>query len=161
MIDTADDCITLRASCGKRLADPHDCCYVTLANCVLASECNAVRFGVGEGSVHHIALSNLTIHDTLNAFNFVGAYSKGNRGTDITDIRVSNVVMDAERFIYFYPRFATEVEFRDIVFSGISGKTRKPSVVHSVPGRPTKGFVLRDFRLPRDFDVDETEILFE
>ncbi len=161
VIDTADDCITLRASCGKRLADPHDCCYVTIANCVLASECNAVRFGVGEGSVHNIALSNLTIRDTLNAFNFVGAYSRGNRGTDITDIRVSNVVMDAERFIHFDPRFATEVEFRDIVFSGVSGKVRKPSFVRGIPEKPTKGFVLRDFKLPRDFDVDETEILFE
>ncbi len=69
--------------------------------------------------------------------------------------------MDAERFVYFYPRFATEVEFRDIVFSGVSGKVRKPSFVRGIPEKPTKGFVLRDFKLPRDFDVDETEILFE
>jgi len=161
IINTADDSITLRASCGERLANPHDCCYITIANCVLSSECNAVRLGVGEGRVHHIALSNLTIYDTLNAFNLVGAYSRGSRGTDITDIRVSNVVLDAERFINFCPRFATEVEFRDIVFSGISGKVRKPSFVRGISGKPTRGFVLKDFRLPRDFDVDETEILFE
>ena len=161
VIDTSDDSITLRASCGKRLADPHDCCHISIANCVLSSECNAVRFGVGEGKVHHVALSNLVIRDTRNAFNFVGAYSKGNRGTDITDIRVSNVVLDAERFVHFYPRFATEVEFRDIAFSGISGQVRKPSIIRSVPGKPTKGLVFRDFRLPRDFDIDDTEIVFE
>ena len=161
IINTADDCITLRASGAKRLADPHDCAYVTVANCDLASDCNAIRLGVGEGRIHDAVFTNLTIHDTQNAFNFVAAYSPKSRGTDIADIRIANVQLDAMRFLYLYPGHSTEAEFRDIVFSGVSGKVEKPSHIRSVPGKPMKNLVLHDFRLPRDFDTDGTEIRFE
>jgi len=63
-IDTADDCITLRASAANRLEKPQDCAYVTVNNCSLLTSCNAIRPGVGEGVVRDCVLSNLVISDT-------------------------------------------------------------------------------------------------
>ena len=139
-IDTADDCITLRASGAKRLADPHDCAFVTIENCNLSSSCNAIRPGVGEGRIRDAVISNVTISDTRTAFNFVAAYSRTSRGPDITDIRVSNVrIADAQNFLKMHHMHSREARFRNIVFSGVSGTVKTPSMVLAHPDRPFEG----------------------
>lgn len=136
-VDTADDCITLRASRGERLAKPQDCAFVTVANCSLSSACSAVRPGVGEGVVRDCVLSNLVISDTRTAFNFVAAYAPTSRGPDICDIRISDVrVAGAERFLKMHHMYSHVALFRNIVFSGISGAVRKSACIYAHPDRP-------------------------
>ena len=98
-IDTSDDCITLRASTAHRLQNPMDCELVTVTKCNLSSSCNAIRLGVGEGNIHDAVLSDITITDTKQAFNIVGAYVKGNRGTDIYGIRFNNIKVEANELV--------------------------------------------------------------
>ena len=138
-IDTEDDCITLRASGANRLTNPKDCAFVTIANCNLSSSCNAIRLGVGEGRIHDATFSNLVISDTAYAINFVAAYVRGDRGTDITDVRFSNLRIAARQFLWMHHGHSTESIFSNIVFDGISGTVEKPSLVDMNPAMPAKG----------------------
>lgn len=160
-IDTADDSITLRASCGSRLRAPKDCAFVTVENCTLSSSCQAVRIGVGEGRIHDAVFSNLVVSDSNWAFNFVGAYSPKGRGTDIEGVRISNVRVAAKHFVMMQHRYSTEVDFSDIVFSGISGDVKEPSVINAVVGRPFSGIVFRDVDLPKGVTVKNADVRFE
>lgn len=148
-IDTADDCLTLRASCAERLAKPQDCAFVTVDNCSLSSSCNVIRPGVGEGRIHDCTLSNLVISDSSVAFNFVAAYSPKSRGPDITDIRISNVrIADARQFVKIHHMFSKEAVFRGLVFSGVSGTVKRPSQVFAHPNRPFEGIRFENCDIP-------------
>ena len=147
-IDTADDCITLRASSASRLAEPHDCAYVTVANCNLSSSCNAIRPGVGEGSIHDAVFSNLTITDSRTAFNFVAAYSATSRGPDIRGVRVDNVRVDARNFLKMHHMYSKEATFSDIVFSDISGKVTERSIIRARATKPFERVTFRNVELP-------------
>ncbi|MBQ3345392.1 MAG: hypothetical protein IJG84_26110 [Kiritimatiellae bacterium] len=150
-IDTADDCITLRASATKRLADPRDCAYVTVSDCNLSTSCNAIRPGVGEGRIHDAVFSNLTISDTRTAFNFVSSYGRLSRGADISGIRVQNVRVDSRLFLRMHHMYSTEGLFRDIVFDGVSGTVREPSRIYAKKTRPFENIVFRNVELPCGF----------
>jgi polygalacturonase len=160
-IDTADDCITLRASAGERLSDPRDCAYVTVANCNLSTPCNAVRFGVGQGKIHDIVISNLTVSDTRTAFNFVGAWSARARGTDIYSVRVQNVQVDCQDFCRIHHMYSKEAVFRDIVFDGISGSVRQRSVLLAKKSCPFVNIVFRNVDLPHGFIAVNAETKIE
>ena len=150
-IDTADDCITLRASSGSRLADPRDCAYVTVSDCNLSTSCNAIRPGVGEGRIHDAVFSNITISDARTAFNFVAAYGRASRGPDITGIRIHNVRVDAQHLLLMHHMYATEALFRDIVFDGVSGTVRRPSRIYAKKTRPFENITFRNVELPCGF----------
>ena len=150
-IDTADDCITLRASMTNRLSEPQDCAYVTVANCNLSSSCNAIRPGVGDGHIHDATFSNITISDTRTAFNFVAAYGPTSRGPDITGIRIQNVRVDSQRFLRMHHMYATEALFRDIVFDGVSGTVLQPSQIRAKKTRPFEKITFRNVELPCGF----------
>lgn len=150
-IDTADDCITLRASYGRLLSLPQDCAFVTITNCVLSSSCNAIRLGVGEGNVHHAVFSNLIIRDSNTAFNFVAAYVSTSRGTDITDIRVSNVIVEAERFCRIHHMHSDDANMDNIYFSDISGTTTKNSCIYAVSKTPFGKIVFSNLDLNSGF----------
>ena len=50
IIETGDDCIAIRASADHGIAEPV-CENITITNCVLTTVCNAVRIGVGTGTI--------------------------------------------------------------------------------------------------------------
>ena len=156
-IDTADDCITLRASSAKRLKDPHDCAYVTVSNCVLSSSCNAIRPGVGEGVIHDAVFTGLTIFDTRTAINVVGAYGKGSRGPDIRGIRFENLRIDAEQFFKIHHMHARQAQFDDLTFRGILGTVRERSVIRASMQRPFTRIRFIDVDLPLGFDSVNAE----
>ena len=150
-IDTADDCITLRASSANRLSAPRDCAFVTVSDCNISTSCNAIRPGVGEGRVHDAVFSNITISDTRTAFNFVSAYGPTSRGADITGIRVQNVRVDAKIFLRMHHMYATEAVFRDIVFDGVSGTVSQPSQIRGKKTCPFENITFRNVDLPCGF----------
>ena len=160
-IDTADDCITLRASATNRLVDPRDCAYVTVSDCNLSTSCNAIRLGVGEGNIHDAVFSNLTISDTRTAFNFVSSYVRGSRGTDICGIRVQNVRVDAAIFLRMHHMYSTEGLFRDIVFDGVSGSVGQPSRIYAKKSRPFENIAFRNVELPGGFVAFNADVRLE
>lgn len=160
-IDTADDCITLRASCARHLEKPQDCAYVTIANCNLSSSCNGIRFGVGEGRIHDVTVTGLTISDTPTAINFVAAYVSSTRGTDITDVRISECVVSAEKLLDMCHGYAKEALFANIVFTGISGKTREPSKLVASAPELFRDIVFRDVEVGRGYTARNAAVTVE
>ena len=159
-IETADDCITLRASGANRLSDPKECAFVTIANCNLSSSCNAVRLGVGEGHIHNATFSNLIVSDTSCAINFVAAYVKDSRGTDITDIRFSNLRVAARQFLWMHHGHSTKSIFSNIVFDGISGTVDVPSLVDMNPATPARDIRFVNVDVPNGVKIVNADASF-
>ena len=91
-IDTADDCIAIRANGKKLLNSPAETAQVTVSNCILRSNQAAVRFGVGSGTIRECTLGNLCITDCTLGITIHGHYSHSqNTGLVIRDILISDV----------------------------------------------------------------------
>ncbi len=123
-IDSADDCITLRAN-DRKLKNKRPCRNITVNNCVLSTPCNCFRFGVGEGLVENITISNIVVETARTAFNFVSTWRKDYRGVDMRNIRINNIVIDCEIFLHMYYNFTKKTEIRDITISNVSGSLRQ------------------------------------
>ena len=148
-IDTFDDSVTLRASCASRLASPQDCSEVTVTRCRLSSSCNAVRVGVGEGVVRNCSLSRLNISNTRKAICLVSSYSAGSRGTDIHDIRFSDIDVDCDQLVDIGYRHAKDTEIRDVSFRDVRGRARRPDTIREEPDRPFRNIVFIDCSVER------------
>ena len=158
-IDTSDDCITLRASGGKRLKRSRDCAYVTIANCNLSSACNAIRIGVGDGAIHDAVFSNLTMDgETRTAVNFVSSWVAASRGVDISRISFMNVISHAAQFcrIYAGPSNTANV-LSDVTFSGVSGSQMTASEVAGHPDHPAERFRFLNVNLPHGVTLDNVK----
>ena len=145
-ISTADDSITLRAD-GRRLKKDGDCAYVTVSNCVLSSDCNAIRMGVGNGHVHDCSFHDMRIENTRYAVNAVGAWSAPTHGVDITNIGFTNLYVEAEALCRFYYKHATHSIFDGIAFRHVRGKVGKPSIFEDTPSRPFRNMRFDDVLL--------------
>ena len=135
LIDTDDDCITLRASGSRLRRHPQECAWVTVDNCVLSSVCDAIRVGVGNGQIHDAVFSGIAIRDSRTAVNIVPGYSKG-RGADITDIRFENLQVDCSDFCRIHHMFSKEAELSRIRFRGVSGRARTRSWIWANAAKP-------------------------
>ena len=160
-VDTSDDCITLRASTGRRLENPMDCEWVTVTNCNLSSSCNAIRLGVGEGNIHDAVFSNLTISDTNQAFNIVAAYGRGNRGTDIYSIRFNNIRVEAKELVRIHHMHSPAAIFKDIIFDGISGTAPRVSRLWAKQAAPFTNIVFRNVDVEAEVECVNAQIKIE
>ena len=91
-IDTADDCIAIRANGKKLQGTPAETAQVTVSDCILRSDQAAVRFGVGSGTIRECSLRNLIIPDCTLGITIHGHYSHSqDTGLTIRDILISDV----------------------------------------------------------------------
>ncbi len=127
-IDSADDCITLRGHVSP-LKTKRPCRYVTITNCILSTPCNCFRFGVGDGEVRNITISNIVVENARTAFNFVSSWSKTSRGVDMSDIRINNICVDCEILVNMYHKFAEKTELRNVSITGVTGTLRQVTEV--------------------------------
>lgn len=151
-VDTADDCITLRASSAHLLENPQDCARVTVSGCSLSSSCNAIRVGVGEGHIHDAVLSDITISDTKTAFNIVASYSKGSRGTDIDGIVFKDIRVEANELMRIHHMRSKDAIIKDISFENISGTAPDDSHIWAKRSAPFRNIVLRNVNVPARFE---------
>ena len=135
IIDTGDDCITFRGNCDP-LKNPQPCEYATVTNCVLHSRTMAFRFGVGNGIVRNINVSNIVFNNCRDAVGFNSNYGTDpTRGVQIENISFENLQMDVDRmfFISSQVRGATlepaAKEIRNVSFRNIRGTFKLPSVI--------------------------------
>lgn len=147
-ISTADDSITLRAAGQKHLKKDGPCAEVTVSDCTLSSDCNAIRLGVGNGVVRDCSFSDIRIVDTRYAVNAVGSWaSVPERGVDIRNISFDGLDIDAKAFCKFYYRNATNSVFDGISFRHVRGKVHGPSVFLDTPERPFRNLRFDDVRI--------------
>ena len=127
-IDTADDCITLRAN-TSRLKNKRPCTRVRVSDCRLSSPCNAVRIGVGDGTIRDAVLKNLEIYDTRTAVDIVSSWRKGGKGVDFSNILFDGMKVDCRMFCRIYHRYAKTATFTGIKFANVKGTTLLPAWV--------------------------------
>ena len=145
-IDTADDCLTLRAW-DRRLKHPQPTEYVTVTNCVLSTSCNAIRVGVGTGKVRHAVFSNIVIRDTTIALNLISAWTPC-RGVDIEDVRFLNFDVTCRKFLYLAYHETHQAQIRNLFFSGIHGTVdRFPALILGNTDRNIENVQLQDWDL--------------
>ena len=159
-IDTHDDCITLRASGADRFAKPQNCEFVTVTDCTLSSECNAIRLGVGEGVIREAVFSNIVIHNSQTAFNIVSGYARDERGASIEGIRFSNIRVEAERLMKIH-HMRGEGTFKDIVFEDISGNVTATSQIWAKKALPFKDLNFRNIRVDSRYECINADVRTE
>ena len=160
-VDTADDCITLRASGAYLLETPQDCARVTVSDCNLSSSCNAIRVGVGEGHVHDAVISNITITDTNTAFNIVSSYSDCTRGTDIDHILFQNIKVEANELLRLHHMRSKDAVIKDITFDCISGNAPNTSHIWARAAAPFDNIVFRNVDVPALYECINAKVKTE
>ena len=163
ILDVYDDAITLRASCADKLADPHDCAYVTVDNCTVSGTCDAIRIGVGEGRIHDAVFSNLVIHESGTAINLTSSYVTNVRGTDIEGVRFQNIrIRDSREFLRIHHMKSSSAVIRDIVFDGVAGDVREKARIWAHPDKPFENIVFRNVEIPHGVEiVNAKDVRFE
>ncbi|MBR6587675.1 MAG: hypothetical protein IKK82_09660 [Kiritimatiellae bacterium] len=146
-IDTADDCITLRAN-TTRLKVKRPCERVKVSNCRLSSPCNAVRIGVGDGIVRDAVLKDLEIYDTRTAINIVSSWRKGGKGVNFKDITFDGMKVDCRNFCRIYPRYAKDAKFEGIRIRNVTGTTTLPGWIWGYSGNPISDVTFENVSLP-------------
>ena len=134
-ISTADDSLTVRGD-DRRLKNKGPCKDVVVKDCVFSSDCNAIRLGVGNGTIRDCSFSNIKIVDTRYAVNAVGAWSRPERGVDIFNVSFENMEVEAKGLCKFYYKHATHSVFDGISFRNVRGKVRERSIFDDTPARP-------------------------
>lgn len=160
-IDTADDCITLRASSAHLLENPMDCSEIKVSDCTLSSGCNAVRVGVGEGFIHDALFSGISISDSNVAFNIVAAYVKGSRGTDISRVEFRDVELNAKEFLRIHHMYSKSARIKDITFDGVDGVAPEDSHIWAKKQAPFSNIILREVNVPALFECVNAEVIVE
>ena len=160
-IDTADDCITLRAN-TVRLKNKRPCTRVRVSDCRLSSACNAVRIGVGDGTIHDAVLKNLEIYDTRTAVDVVSSWRKGGKGVDFSNILFDGMKVDCRFFCRIYHRYAKTAIFNGIKFANVKGTTLLPSWVTGRSSDPIADVSFENVDIPNGvtaFNVTKLNII--
>lgn len=90
IIHTGDDGIAVRCDTTALKDKTRTCEYVTITNCVFNVSSAFIRFGVGEGAVKHVRVSNITVEEAGCNFGFMTGWN-GTGRCYLEDIHISNV----------------------------------------------------------------------
>jgi len=153
IIDTGDDCITLRGN-NLPLKKSRNCEYITISNCVLHSRCHAIRIGVGNGIVRRAAFSNIVIHDSWSAVTITSNFSTDPAdGVQIEDISFCNLQGNAHSFFIILSRakefapFLPQKEIRHISFRQIRGAFDQHNCICGCAGTGISDITFEDMEL--------------
>ena len=89
IIDTGDDAIAVRCN-SLKLKNPKPCEYVTITNCSFSVSVCGIRFGVGQGIIRNVRVSNITMERAGVPFLLQTRYGKSCLA-HISDIGISGV----------------------------------------------------------------------
>ncbi|HNS33467.1 MAG TPA: glycosyl hydrolase family 28 protein, partial [bacterium] len=165
IIETGDDCITLRGNV-KRLKNPKPCEDISVSNCILKTRANGVRVGVGSGIIRNGVFSNLVIGgNALDGIciqsNYCAPNIKGQEGVEISNLMFQNIIMtDVISALYISPGYAGGKAISDISFQGIKASAKKGSTLRGSPENPVRRITLagismhisgrKEYLLPRE-----------
>ena len=163
IIDSGDDCITLRGN-DRKLKNKRPCEYVTVTNCVLHSCANGIRIGVGDGIIRNAVFSNIVFHHCGTAVNICSNFSTDPaRGAEISRISMVNLQMEAMRafLINCQVRGSTPEEpakeVRDIHIRQVRGTVWRPCLICGSAGKGMKDIVLEDVELDIETELASSD----
>ena len=151
-IDTADDCITLRAN-TSRLKVKRPCERIRVSDCRLSSPCNAVRIGVGDGVVRDAVLKDLEIYDTRTAISIVSSWRKGGKGVDFKDITFDGMKVECRNFCRIYPRYSKDAKFEGLRIRNVKGTTTLPGWIWGYTANPISDITFENVDIPNGINA--------
>ena len=146
-INTADDSITLRADVA-RLKRARPCARIRVFDCRLASACNGVRIGVGDGEVRDAVFRNIEIYDTRTAVDFVSSWRRGGKGVDMDGVTFDGMKVESVLFCRISPSFAKKARIGNIRFANVTGRTECDSWITGREDMPIGPIVFENVCLP-------------
>ena len=90
IILTGDDAFAIRCDAPRLKDKTKTSEYITITNCVVSTSASAIRFGVGEGAIRHVQVSNLTIREAGVMISICSAFNGGGC-VELEDIHIQNV----------------------------------------------------------------------
>ena len=139
---TGDDCIAIQCM-SEFLDQPSSrCCEnITITNCVLSTICNAIRFGVGSGTIRRVTMSNIVVTESRTAINMAIRLLAG-QNTNIEEISFSDFNADCVRPFSLHSNGGLDSilgrvdgKIRDISFRNFFCRCSNPSLIDAMtPG---------------------------
>lgn len=120
LIESGDDCLTLRANAAPLGDEAQDCANVVVTNCVFSTPCNAIRVGVGDGVIRDCTLTNIVVKESRTGLSIVSCYSERQQhGARLRNLHFSHFVMDTMMPINLLlgPHAKPPGEIHDLSFS--------------------------------------------
>jgi len=116
-IDTGDDAVAIRCDEEKLKNKNIHCENITVTSCVFSTGICAIRIGVGNGSIRHVRISDITVKRSTNLVQFCTAYL-AHGCANINDVHISNITAsETDRVINMFAKNGAAV--RDITLSDI------------------------------------------
>lgn len=143
IIDSGDDCITLRGS-DRQLERKQPCENITVTNCVLKTICNAIRIGVGSGTIRNAVFSNCVINDSRMGISICGHYNKS--VAVIENIQFDNMRINAQLPIFLLGNSDPDKPVRNISFRHIRGTASSAIRILGTPELPVTAVSFSDVR---------------
>lgn len=146
LIDSQDDCITFRCDnqLFSKLKDKTKILEdITVTNCQLRTHsCNAIRIGVGNGTIKNCFVSNIIVRDSAKGVCIESSYVFNDAekpGTIIENISFNNVFMEAMCPIFISSQCdglsdATAPDIRNVRFSNMTIEAEHNIVVQANEG---------------------------
>lgn len=151
-IRTSDDALTLRASGRRLLHAPPECSDIRVRNCRLSSLQDAIRIGVGEGTVRDVDISGIVISDTRTGINFSSTWFPS-AGVSFFNVRIADVTADCSDFLRLHRLRARDSDVDGILFEDIAARARNPSRIWARKGRPFRNVVFRNVRMNQPLEA--------
>ena len=140
---TGDDAIAVRCS-EKRLKQPRPCEYITITNCVLASNSTVFRIGVGTGRIRHVNVSDIVVPRAGHLIAFNTSFDgKGN--ADIADVSFRHI--DAQNVGGTVECVVCKGAVRNIAVSDVSACAKGGVLIKRTDDGVIDGFRLKDVHL--------------
>lgn len=150
LIETGDDCLTLRGNAGPLGDAAMDCAQIVVTNCVLSTPCNAIRVGVGDGVVRDCLLSNIVVKECRTGISVVACYSERSaHGARLENLHFANFVMDTVMPINLLlgPHARPPAAIQRVGFSHFRALGRQGCFCGGNPGHPVRDLALHDIDL--------------
>lgn len=128
-INSGDDSITLRANEEPLGSESRPCEQVVVTNCVLHSRCNAIRVGVGRGTIRNCTFDNVVVRASGIGVNVISRYPETPHAAEIRHLRFGNMIVEADIPLYVSTGEQGAAPVQDIVFCGVDLRGRKASYI--------------------------------
>lgn len=157
LIDTGDDCLTIRCD-QVRLKRPRPSENIVFSDCVLRSGyANAIRVGVGSGEVRNCRFQNIVVERSRTAISMVTKYSDREvPGGLLHDVSFSGLQIACERLCNLKldnvqgMRWPSERRLSDVDISDVRGSVSLTSYVCGNGLGEVSGISFRGLRLKVD-----------
>lgn len=150
LIQTGDDCITLRGNDAALGEQRQACENVVVTNCVLSTPCNALRLGVGDGLVRDCRFSNIIVKESRTGISIVSAYSdRCAHGTILENLHLSHFTMDTIMPLNMLlgPHACPPGAIRNISLAHFNMLARQGSYLGGNPGHPITDITMHELDL--------------